>query len=299
MDFGSLIRGRLKELGFEQKDLAAAAQVTESYISQLLSRKKPPPAPDRTDLYGKIEAFLNLPADRLARLAEQQRKDELKKALGGSPLPLHEEVRELVLRKCAPLKEPRIRAIFEKEPFGALEHLVTRKLVEAVKNAARRELASEEWLQAVAQSTDRSYEEMRVLVLDFLDTNLLTVSVEQCVSFLDPLIDTWDIDLTNFAMDIVLNRRLAPGHSRRLEFVERSLDEPSGEEPGLEEFLRDRSLSGDTTEEELAFLRSLRFMGKRPNPLYYYRALQNLRDPLHFRKVRDAARRSDDPRPRT
>jgi hypothetical protein len=27
----------------------------------------------------------------------------------------------------------------------------------------------------------------------------------------------------------------------------------------------------------------LRFKGKRPTPLYYYRALQNLRDPLHFR----------------
>jgi len=26
----------------------------------------------------------------------------------------------------------------------------------------------------------------------------------------------------------------------------------------------------------------LRFKGKRPTPLYYYRELQNLRDPLHF-----------------
>ena len=39
MDVGSVIRGRLAELGLEQKDLAAAAEVTESYISQLLSRK--------------------------------------------------------------------------------------------------------------------------------------------------------------------------------------------------------------------------------------------------------------------
>jgi hypothetical protein len=27
----------------------------------------------------------------------------------------------------------------------------------------------------------------------------------------------------------------------------------------------------------------LRFKEKRPGPLYYYRELQNLRDPLHFR----------------
>ncbi len=38
MDVSFIIRQRLKELGLEQRDLAAAAQVTESYISQLLSR---------------------------------------------------------------------------------------------------------------------------------------------------------------------------------------------------------------------------------------------------------------------
>ena len=37
------------------------------------------------------------------------------------------------------------------------------------------------------------------------------------------------------------------------------------------------------TEDEIAFLRRLRFNGKRPTPLYYYRELQSLRDPLHFR----------------
>jgi transcriptional regulator with XRE-family HTH domain len=284
MDLGSVIRGRLKELGLEQKDLAAAAEVTESYISQLLSRKKAPPAPDRTDIYDKMEEFLNLPGDRLAKLANHERKDQLKRALEEPPTPLHQEVRELILRKCAPAKEKQIRTVFEKEPFGALEHLVTQKLLDAVKNVARRELESESWLHAVAQRTGRSYEQMRVLVLEFLDTDVLTVSVENCASFLDPLIESWDIDLTSFAMEIVLNRRLAPGHSRRLEFVERSLDEPVNEEPGFTEFLRDDSLNGDATEEEIAFLKSLKFKGNRPTSLYYYRALQNLRDPLHFQE---------------
>jgi transcriptional regulator with XRE-family HTH domain len=284
MDFGSVIRGRLKELGLEQKDLAAAAEVTESYISQLLSRKKAPPAPDRTDIYDKMEEFLKLPGDRLSKLAEHERKDELKRALEEPPAPLHQEVRELILRKCAPAKARQLRTVFEKEPLGALEHLVTQKLLDAVKNAARRELENESWLQVVAQRTGRSYEEMRVLVLEFLDTDVLTVSVENCVSFLDPLIETWDIDLTSFAMEIVLNRRLAPGHSWRLEFVEKSMDEPVNEEPGFTEFLRDHSLSGDAAEEEIAFLKALRFKGKRPTSLYYYRALQNLRDPLHFQE---------------
>ena len=84
MDFGSVIRARLEELGLEQKDLAAAAEVTESYVSQLLSRKKAPPAPERTDIYGKMEKFLKLPGDRLSKLADQERKDALKRVLGDS-----------------------------------------------------------------------------------------------------------------------------------------------------------------------------------------------------------------------
>ncbi|HXM96137.1 MAG TPA: XRE family transcriptional regulator, partial [Candidatus Dormibacteraeota bacterium] len=107
-------------------------------------------------------------------------------------------------------------------------------------------------------------------------------SVENCVSFLDPLIESWDIDLNNFGMEIVLNRRLAPGHPRKFEFVERETAQPQ-EERGLKAFLNDISLSGNVTAEELVFLKRLRFKDKQPTSLYYYRELQNLRDPLHFR----------------
>jgi hypothetical protein len=261
-----------------------AADVTESYISQLLSRKKAPPAPERTDIYVKMERFLKLPPERLSELAVHQRQSELKSALGDPPAPLFGEVRELILRKCAPGKAEQIRASFQQEPFGALERLVTQKLLDAVQNAARRELESESWLQLVARRTGRSYKQMRVLVLEFLDSDVFNLSVENCVSFLDPLIEAWDIDLANFAMQIVLNQRLAPGHSRRLEFVEKELDEPVTEEPGLTAFLLDRTVSGDVTADEIAFLKSMRFKGKRPTTLFYYRALQNLRDPLHFRR---------------
>ena len=47
MDVCLVIKQRLEQLGFEQKNLAAATEVTESYISQLLTRKKLPSAPDR------------------------------------------------------------------------------------------------------------------------------------------------------------------------------------------------------------------------------------------------------------
>jgi len=272
-------------LGFEQKDLAAAAEVTESYVSQLLTRKKLPPAPDRTDLYEKMGKFLKLSSGKLEKLAELQRRDELKKDFEDPPAPMLEEVRTLVLRKCAPEKQKEVRAIFEKQPFGELERLVTQKLLDVIKGVAREELNSEEWLRSMARVTGRSYKQMRVMTLEFLDTDVFHVSLDNCVSFLDPLIDSWDIDLSSFGMNIVLNRRFAPGRSRRFEFVEAESDRPFGDEPGLDAFLKDASLSGKVTPEEIEFLKRLRFKGKRPAPLYYYRELQNLRDPLHFRNV--------------
>ena len=66
MDVCLVIKQRLEELGLEQKDLAAAAGVTDSYISQLLTRKKLPPAPDRTDIYAKMGKFLKLPTGKLS-----------------------------------------------------------------------------------------------------------------------------------------------------------------------------------------------------------------------------------------
>jgi len=282
MDVSFAIRQRLEELGLEQKGLARAAGVTESYVSQLLTRKKAPPAPNRTDIYDKMDKFLKLPAGELARVAFAQRKEELKRELGDEPAPLFREVRALVLRKCAPRSAAHIGAIFDKQPFGELERLVTEKLLDVVKRVAQEELENDDWLRKVAHLGGRTHEEMRVIVLEFLDTDVFHVSVEQCVSFLDPLIASWDVDLATFGLEIILNHQVAAQHLRRFEFVERGPEEPL-EEPGLREFLQDSSLSGTATGEELKILKKLRFKNKRPTALYYYRELQSLRDPLHFR----------------
>jgi transcriptional regulator with XRE-family HTH domain len=295
VDVCLVIKQRLEELHLEQRDLAGAANVTESYISQLLTRKKLPPASERTDIYAKMEKFLKLPSGRISKLADHERREEVKKKLGDPPLPLLKEVRELILRKCAPDKEKEVRAIFEKQPFGELERLVLQKLLDVVKKVAKEELESENWLRLVARLIGRSYEHMRVIVLEFLDTDVFNVSVQDCDSFLDPLIESWDIDLGTFAMEVVLNRRLAPGHPKKFEFVEKEAEPSREEEPGFKRFLRDRVLSGDAIEEELAFLKRLRFNGKRPTPLYYYRELQNLRDPLHFRSPLPKAARAGTP----
>jgi hypothetical protein len=88
---------------------------------------------------------------------------------------------------------------------------------------------------------------MRVIVLDFLETDVFNVSAENCITFLDPLIESWDIDLATFGMEIVLNRRLVPEHRKTFEFVEREAVPPVTVEPGLEAFLRDPARRGDAS----------------------------------------------------
>jgi transcriptional regulator with XRE-family HTH domain len=283
LDFRLLIRQRLKELGIGQRELAITAQVTESYVSQLLTGKKSPPSSERTDMYDRMEALLKLPAGQLGTLADSQRKDVLKRRLADPPAPLFRDVRELILRKCAPDAEKTVRAMFEKEPFGTLERLVTQKLLDVVKRVTRAELEDEGWLRRVALLSDRSHDELHAIVREFLETDIFNISADTCVTCLDPLIESWNIDLATFGMEIVLNRRLAPAHLTTIEFVEResgTLDP----EPGLQAFLEDPSLSGDVTADEVAFLTALNVARRRPTPLYYYRELQNLRDPLHFRR---------------
>jgi len=276
VDVPFVILHRLEELGLEQQALARAAHVTESYISQLLTRRKAPPAPNRTDIYDRMDKFLKLPSGELAKLADLQRKEELKRELGDEPAPLFHEVRELILRKCNPERQKHVRAIFEKQPFGELERLVTQTLLDVVKRVAKDELENDYWLRMVARLSRRSYEEMRVVVLEFLDTDIFHVSAENCVAFLDPLIESWDIDLATFGLAIVLNHSVVPGQAKRFEFVEREAVQPVSEEPGLQEFLQDSSLSGTATPKEVAFLKRLKFQGQRPTPLYYYRELQSL-----------------------
>ena len=282
MDLALVLRQRVEQLDLEQRNLAVAAQVTESYISQLLSGRKAPPAPTRTDIYDKLETLLKFPKGELARMAELQRQDEIKKKLVAPPAPLFKEVRELVLSKCQTDKKKQVRIIFEQQPFGELERLVTQKLLEVVKEVARKELANEKWLRQVARLSHRTYEQMRVTILEFLEEDVFNLSPGNCVAFLQPLIQSWDIDLTTFGMDIVLNHRVAPGRAKKFEFMEREPEATEQEEPGLTAFLQNASFCRDATPEEIEFLRKLCLNGKKPTALYYYREIQNLRDPLHF-----------------
>src|SRR5207245_7728437 len=45
---------------------------------------------------------------------------------------------------------------------------------------------------------DKAAEIRAIFELEFLDTDIFRVSAENCVSFLEPLIESWDVDLATF-----------------------------------------------------------------------------------------------------
>ena len=77
-----VLRQRLKQLELEQRDLATATRVTESYISQLLAGKKAPPAPGRTDIYEAVHAPRQLPLETFGDLRLFELREKLQ-TLGG------------------------------------------------------------------------------------------------------------------------------------------------------------------------------------------------------------------------
>ena len=251
MDVALVIRQRLDELQLDQRDLARAASVTESYVSQILTRKKAPPAPERTDIYDRMDRFLKLPQGELARVAEAHLKEERMRRLG-DVAPLFPALRALLLRRRARAEREAVRAIFERQSFGELERLVAQTLLQ------------------VAQ----------------LGADVLHVTPKQ-LNRLGDAIASWEWDPATFALTI----QTTTGAQKRFAYDERGDGGGGGggrgggdHEKGLVEFLRDPLLSGTASPEELAFLKSLRFKDRRPSALYYYRELQNLRDPLHFRQ---------------
>ena len=90
---------------------------------------------------------------------------------------------------------------------------------------------------------------MRVAILEFLDSDVFSTSRWRgCTSFLDPVIEFWDIDLRTFALEIGLNLRLAPQSIRRFEFVERPVCGKCRQSPHWKSFSQEyRYLSGNIT----------------------------------------------------
>ena len=72
-----------------------------------------------------------------------------------------------------------------------------------------------------------------------------------------PQIELWELSLTADSRH---------GSLKRFEFAEQEPQQPFAIEPGLEQFLKDTSLSGDATEEEIEFLQGAEVQRKTAFP---------------------------------
>jgi len=95
MDLALFTRNRLKQLRLGQRNLARATSMTESYIAHLLAPNSPQTASNRTDMQDQLERVLKFPQGQLAKLADLQRRQYLKKWLRNQPL-LHRHAGPLV-----------------------------------------------------------------------------------------------------------------------------------------------------------------------------------------------------------
>jgi len=216
VSFAQLVKRAWRPWG-QPEDLARAAKVTTP-TSRSCSRSEGPSAPERTDVYEEMERFLEIPRGELARLVRPSARAGEEASRYGADA-LFREFRDLVLRKCVPARREQVRAVFEREPFGTLERLVAQKLLEVVQGVAREELDSESWLRLAARVGERSHEEMRVLVLEFLDTT--SSGCRAKVPRLPrPAARVLDIDLESFRLDIRLHRRLVAEPRRTFAFAE-------------------------------------------------------------------------------
>ena len=177
-----------------------------------------------------------------------------------------------------------MKTIFQK--FGQIEPLITRTLLDVARGEARTHAGDESWVRAIAKRGGKSYREMRVRVIELLDSNA-SAPLDDFSTFVDLMVASWDYDVDHFVLEV----ELADGAIRRFGFREQTEAQPGMEEPGLRAFLRDARLSSGATPEEVDVLRHIRFpTAGKPTALFYYRMLQSLRDPLNFRPIRKISR---------
>src|SRR5260370_34460454 len=96
-----LLRRRLRELKRTPRELAEAVNVSEDYMADLVAGRRPPPGPNRSDLYTPMTKFLRLHRNDLPACGRAARGTG---AVAGRPDP---RGRRPVLELCAP-QRPRV-----------------------------------------------------------------------------------------------------------------------------------------------------------------------------------------------
>ncbi|PYO97628.1 MAG: hypothetical protein DMD60_06185 [Gemmatimonadetes bacterium] len=209
---GQLVRRRLKELKRTSRELAEAVQVSEGFIAELVTGRRRPPAPSRSDIYAPMTKFLKLHRNDLPTCA----KVELDGSVA-SKRRLDPDVRKRLLDLCEPTKARTLMRRFAAKSGVELERLVGQRLLEVAQSFVRRQLDDEVGLRVTASRDGVTFLAVRMKLMEFLDLPPDALTPKDFEDFLRPRIGFWDIDLETRAMRIVLrSQEIAPRQKRAL-----------------------------------------------------------------------------------
>ncbi|MGH7538896.1 MAG: hypothetical protein ACREMF_09690 [Gemmatimonadales bacterium] len=195
---GRLVLRRLRELKRTPRELADAARVSEAYITELVAGRRRPPAPG-SDVYVTMGKFLGLHRDDLPSCARAERAADRPGRRRPAP-----EVRRLVLELCDPQQARTLGRRLARPDGAELEWVIVARLLEVARGFVTRRLEDEVGMRVAASREGRSYLDIRMRLLEFLDAVPDSVTMEDCEDFVRSRIAAWEIDLESRAMRILL-----------------------------------------------------------------------------------------------
>jgi hypothetical protein len=209
---GQLVRRRLKELKRTPRELAEALQVSERYVAELVSGRRKPPAPGRTDVYAPMTKFLRLHRNDLPTCAKVERDQVVVSKKRPDP-----RVRQMLLDLCEPGKARTLVRRMAPRTGAELDVLIAQRLLEVAQGFVRRQLDDEVGIRVAASREGITFLEVRMRLMEFLDATPESLTPHDVEEFVRPRIGYWDIDLETRAMRIVLrSQEPAPRQKRAL-----------------------------------------------------------------------------------
>ena len=197
MTVRKLLAERLKETDRSADDLAEAVEVPAHYVTDLISGRRRPPLPARTDLYERMTRFLRLGRTDLADCAKAERATDEPDLRAPD-----DEARDQILALCDPDTAKTLKKRAAKNDAEIVD-LIARVLL-VVQSSARRTLHEQIPLRIQAKRMGASYPDMRLRFLDFLDVSPATVTTADMSEFVQPHIENWNVDLDSGVLRVVL-----------------------------------------------------------------------------------------------
>lgn len=197
MTVRKLLAERLEETKQSSDELAGAIEVPDRYVKDLMAGRRRAPLPARTDVYEKMTRFLKLGRMDLVECAVAERAE----AGTDKGVPAA-EVQDQMLELCEAETAGKLRRRARNDQ-AELVDLLTRVL-DVAQGSACRSLTDQIPLRIAASRTGESYPEVRMRVLEFLDSTPATLTLENLIHFVRPLIEGWDVDLESGVLKVVL-----------------------------------------------------------------------------------------------